>query len=262
MSFKERRQRDKLRNSLKKQTWKGFRGYPVATGKPSVLVRHGASSHERLVNIAIRLLNDIARIGGHLSTSIFVAVLAVAAPEASAETAWVPSSETACAIEGWAVDIDPKGLNVRAAPGKNAPVVGTLPPYVRGEHDVGVEVKIIGSRDGWLRITSAKDLPDLTELPPRKTYSGEGWVHDSRIRFAIQSGVGWQRPDNGSAQRIRRDGWLTNGGEITQVLACQDKWALVDYKLQEAQGRAWFRGICSNQVTTCEGVDPDHDPIR
>ena len=31
MSFKERRQRDKLRNSLRKLTRKGFRGYPVAT---------------------------------------------------------------------------------------------------------------------------------------------------------------------------------------------------------------------------------------
>lgn len=31
MSFKERRQRDKLRGSLKKLNRKGFRGYPIAT---------------------------------------------------------------------------------------------------------------------------------------------------------------------------------------------------------------------------------------
>jgi hypothetical protein len=60
-------------------------------------------------------------------------------------------------------------------------------------------------------------------------------------------------------------------GEITKIIACQDDWALVDYKItlrrtktggleelssteqKKSQGRAWFQGVCGSQETTCEG---------
>ena len=60
-------------------------------------------------------------------------------------------------------------------------------------------------------------------------------------------------------------------GSIEQVIACSGEWVLLDYSLkkrrnpqtlalkklspaeqQASQGRAWFRGVCANQETTCE----------
>jgi hypothetical protein len=47
--------------------------------------------------------------------------LAVAAPTGT-------SGAVACAISGWSNDTDAAGLNVRAAPRKDAPVIGRIPP--------------------------------------------------------------------------------------------------------------------------------------
>jgi hypothetical protein len=92
---------------------------------------------------------------------------------ASAQTAWVPLGKMTCKIEGWATDTDPKGLNVRAKPSTKARILGTLPPYVSKEN-FGIEINIIGSQRGWLRITNATDNPDRSLLPLRKPYSGTG----------------------------------------------------------------------------------------
>jgi hypothetical protein len=50
MSFKERRQRDKLRSSLRKQTRKGFRGYPVAT------ICHYGPDDRRATKVAVAIV--------------------------------------------------------------------------------------------------------------------------------------------------------------------------------------------------------------
>jgi hypothetical protein len=194
---------------------------------------------------------------------------------ASAQTAWVPLGKMTCKIEGWATDTDPKGLNVRAKPSTKARILGTLPPYVSKEN-FGIEINIIGSQRGWLRITNATDNPDRSLLPLRKPYSGTGWVHGSRVGFTVQSGIGYQRPDRKSPQLVNIfDDWLTDMGKITKVIACQNDWVLVDYQItlrrtktdglekltpteqKKSQGRAWFQGVCGSQETTCEGLTPD-----
>jgi hypothetical protein len=193
----------------------------------------------------------------------------------AAESVWVPTEETSCKFTGWAIDRDPRGINVRAAPSSRAAVRGTLPPYVRGpDRYFGVELDITGSHNGWLRIEAAKDDSERSGRPPRATYSGAGWVHGSRVMFAVQSGAGYARPDMTSQQLVNLgDDWLTDMGKIRLIVACNEEWALVEFEIERRRNpvtealedlsaaerkasrrRAWFRGICWSQETTCDGV--------
>jgi hypothetical protein len=237
-----------------------------------------------VVNVA----HDFAASMNWTATSFYALILlaiALAPTIAWAKKAWVPPGETKCHgfnFSGWSIDPDPKGLNVRAGPSIKAKILGTLPSYAfyGNERYVGPEFDIIGSKNGWLRIKNGRDYAALSyEFKPRKTYSGVGWIHGSRVRFAVQSGLGYQRPDKTSPQLLNiSNDWLTDMGAITKVLACQGKWVLLDYKIErkrtetgeldeyspaeqkKTRGRAWFLGVCPSQETTCDGVTPDTKP--
>ncbi|MBW9258200.1 MAG: hypothetical protein K1562_11320 [Candidatus Thiodiazotropha sp. (ex. Lucinisca nassula)] len=191
-----------------------------------------------------------------------------------AEEAWLPTTETECRIEGWSKETHQHGLPVHSAAGIDAQVVGSLPAYVINfdSHNFGIEFQIIGSRQGWLKIRGAKDDPDRSKLPLRATYSGIGWIPGESVEFMVQSDSGHLQPDAESPKLIDLKGdWLTSMGKIEQVIACSGEWVLLDYSLgkqrnlqslalkrlteaerQTTQGRAWFRGVCANQETTCE----------
>ncbi|MGD9170039.1 MAG: hypothetical protein PVI97_08265 [Candidatus Thiodiazotropha sp.] len=191
-----------------------------------------------------------------------------------AEEIWLPASETDCHIEGWSKDKSPKGLKVRGSGNFHAPVLGTLPAYINNydSYSFGVEFKIVGSHDGWIKITGAKDDPNRSNLPLRHTYAGTGWIPGESVDFRVQSGTGYVRPDAESTKLIElKSDWLTPMASIERVVACYKDWALLDYSfiwrrdkktmalekltLKEqlaSNGRAWFRGICANQETTCE----------
>ncbi|ODB87413.1 hypothetical protein A3193_00350 [Candidatus Thiodiazotropha endoloripes] len=191
-----------------------------------------------------------------------------------AEEAWVPTTETECRIEGWSKETHQHGLQVRSSAEMNAQVVGILPAYVINfdSHNFGIEFQIIGSDRGWLKIRGAKDDPNRSKLPIRATHPGIGWIPGEQVAFMVQSGSGHQRPDAESAKLLDLKGdWLTSMGKIVQVVACSGEWVLLDYSLGRArnpqtlalkrlteaerrasQGRAWFRGVCANQETSCE----------
>ncbi|MCG7871946.1 MAG: hypothetical protein JAZ11_07555 [Candidatus Thiodiazotropha lotti] len=186
----------------------------------------------------------------------------------------MPTTETECRIEGWSKETDQHGLQVHASAELDAQVVGTLPAYVINfdSHNFGIEFQIIGSQQDWLKIRGAKDDPNRSKLPLRATYPGIGWIPGKQVAFMVQSGSGHQHPDAGSPKLLDLKGdWLTSMGRVEQVIACSGEWALLDYSLgkqrnpqtlalkrlteterQTTQGRAWFRGICANQETTCE----------
>lgn len=191
-----------------------------------------------------------------------------------AEEAWLPASETDCRLEGWSKDTHQDGLEVRSSATAHAEVLGTLPAYVKNfsSHNFGIEFQIIGSHNGWMKITGAKDDPNRSNLPLRSTYSGTGWIPGDRVDFIVQSGSGYLLPDAASRKALDLHGdWLTSMGDIELIVACDGEWVLLDYSLKKrrnqqtlslrklsideqkaSKGRAWFRGICANQETTCE----------
>jgi hypothetical protein len=200
--------------------------------------------------------------------------LGLAGEAGEAGEAWEPTTETNCKIEGWSKDTNQHGLQVRSSAGENAMVVGTLPRYVINfdSHNFGIEFHIIGSHQGWLKIRDAKDDPYRSNQPLRATFSGIGWIPGKSVDFIVQSGSGHLRPDAESQKLLDlKDDWLTSMGEIERVIACSGEWVLLDYSLdkrrnhqthaltsltkeeqQASQNRAWFRGVCANQETTCE----------
>ena len=191
-----------------------------------------------------------------------------------AEDLWLPDAETECRLEGWSKSTDQHGQHVRSSAGAHSEVVGNLPPYVFNfdSYNYGVEFQIIGSHLGWIKIAEAKDDPRRSNLPLRPTYSGVGWIPGESVDFAVQSGSGHLRPDAQSSKAIDLKGdWLTSMGSVNQVVACSGEWVLLDYSLKRqrnqqtlklqklteeerrsSRGRAWFRGVCANQETTCE----------
>lgn len=208
------------------------------------------------------------------------AVIALAAFSSAfaQEQVYVPEDETECDLAGWSVDADPAGLNVRADPSTEARVIGTLPPYVERQDDAPLiaDFSITGSSAGWLRIEGARDYPRDNSAPPRPTYAGSGWVAGSFVRFAVQSSVGFMRPDAGSDVVVDLGiHWLADVGTIRRVVACSGEWALIEFALlyhlepnfnlipvspkdPEARvQRAWFRGICPILETTCDELSPD-----
>lgn len=101
----------------------------------------------------------------------------------------------ACAVEGWSVDRDRRGLNVRAGPSVTAAVLGRLPAFVVSDDgDYGPAFRIVEARGGWLRIRDANDAWRPSDLPRRPTFAGTGWVAGSAVRVAVQSGVGRAAP--------------------------------------------------------------------
>jgi len=223
------------------------------------------------------MTHHVCRQSVRITIWLFLGLCAIA-PAFAQESAWVPSVETTCQIEGWSIDTDPKGTNVRAAPSVKARVVGKLPAYVvrHDTYSFGIEFQIIGSHNGWLKITGAKDDPNRSGKPLRRTYAGTGWIAGNLVRFGVQSGLGYAKPDAGSARLLdlgSGDWLISDRGEIERVVACQGKWALLDYRLiqqrdarshlvplraaERKRGRAWFRGICNSQDTTCDMANPD-----
>jgi hypothetical protein len=218
---------------------------------------------------------DIKISSGAVTKLVLALLVSLLLPiSGQAEEVWKPPSETDCHIEGWSKDRNPKGLKVRDSASFHGPVLGTLPTYVNNydSYSFGVEFKIVGSHNGWIKITGAKDDPNRSNQPLRPTYAGTGWVPGESVDFRVQSGTGYVRPDAESTKLIelKRD-WLTPMASIERVVACYKEWALLDYSFirrrnkktmalekltlkeqQASNGRAWFRGICANQETTCE----------
>lgn len=200
------------------------------------------------------------------------AVGSTAAADARRGEVEIPAAQTACTLEGWAVDRDPRGLNVRAAPSAQARVLGTLPPLSVSEDrpDFGVPFRITASRDGWLRIEGAKDDPSRSGGAARATYAGSGWISGGFVRFKVQSAHGHRAPDAASERIVDLgDDALTDLARLTRVVACSGDWALVEFVPEKRRDpatqalldatdrsprRAWFRGTCANQETSCDSV--------
>jgi hypothetical protein len=190
-----------------------------------------------------------------------------AAPKVAA---WVPPGPTACSFSGWTANEKP-AIPVRASPSAQAEAVGSL-PTTRGDGpdpDIdyySVTFDVTEARDGWLKIKNASDaMTGNEESRPRPVYQGEGWIEATDAKVGIQSARGYARPDAGSERLVDLGSdWLTERAALRGIVACQGEWLLLDYEMRQSekwellapndrtQGRAWFRGICTSEETTCD----------
>lgn len=197
---------------------------------------------------------------------------------ARAETVWTPDGATQCNAGAWTNNDWPGPIPVHAAPSLIAPILGHLPTTDRGDdpvHDYSIGFTITGTVPGWLRIAQAGDR-DMTDhgIKAREVPSGEGWIPDDAARFGLQSGLGHARPDPRSPRLVdRQDAWVTEFARIDRVLGCNGRWILIEASMRQEglpteeptalpperqqRFRAWFRGHCPIEETTCDMASVD-----
>ena len=167
--------------------------------------------------------------------------------------------EDTCAFEGWVIDEDPAGLNVRAAPSAKARIVGKLPPMSWDPHlerKMGAGVKVLESRNGWFRIGD----PDWSRNLGGDPNGPKGWIHGRYLDFAIQTDKAFTEPDPGSptVATAWRD---TDGGHqigYRHPHECRGEWVRLLVKGHDGREKlGWLRGTCAIQETTCDGVAGD-----
>ncbi|WP_238890970.1 hypothetical protein [Achromobacter insuavis] len=210
-----------------------------------------------------------------LTASIAIlALFAAPAVMAANPQAEAPAGATSCAFGAWA-NYEKPSITVRDAPSANAKALGQIPTKpVAGEpeYSYSVTFDVKQAQDGWLKIANASDAYNEEEFPdraPRKVYKGEGWIRADEARIGIQSARGYLKPDAASQRLVDLGSdWLTEMGRIQGIRACHEAWVLLDYlvdrkrsptdeiveraKGEQLAGRAWFRGLCDVQETTCD----------
>lgn len=153
-------------------------------------------------------------------------------------SAFLPEGASACEVSVYAIDPDPKGINVRANPNKNAAVLQIIP------HDPdGTVVVLAASYGDWVLIHTAEGMN--SDIP----LLGKGWVYAPllAVRAGPPSGKKarlFSRPDPGSSV-IK-----TIAGESEVRLAgCSAAWVQVI----SGTHKGWLApgDYCGNPVTTC-----------
>lgn len=154
-----------------------------------------------------------------------------------------------CALSAWSNDTDPRGLNIRAAPGSDAPVIGRIP--------VSGEMTITGFKAGWFRIDSA-GLQDYDTGVTTAAFTGEGWVSGRRLGLLLNDADLHSAPAEASPIVAHLNGETRDGGLagsdsfiVTRLLACQGDWVEVTGTFLDVPLSGWSIRTCANQVTTC-----------
>lgn len=199
--------------------------------------------------------------------------------QSASAQAVVPEEATTCAFSAWTSNKKPF-IEVRGEPSDAAKIVGQIPTVsdaAEAQYAYSIYFDVKEARDGWLKIANASDAynKESDDYVPREIYEGEGWIRSDEATIGIQSARGFLKPETES-ERLLDIGsdWLTEMGQINNILACREDWLLLDYTLlrkrlpseqlvelssgEQSIGRAWFRGLCSNAETTCDmkSVDP------
>jgi hypothetical protein len=173
-----------------------------------------------------------------------IGVVSLAVPAIGATPVEMPAGMTRCDFSAWSQDSTPQGLNVRAGPRANAPVIARL---VEQKQATGsfVEFEVIGVSNGWFLIDHASH-GDYGDPPPRvPVYAGQGWVSGSLVGGQLLAGKLYDAPSDSARSRLY--GKDTDAVQVKRVLDCTGEWVKVEADI----GTGWVHGLCSNQATTC-----------
>lgn len=153
-----------------------------------------------------------------------------------------------CSVPAYASP-DRKPVKVYSAPHRSADALGYLP--VSKDEDgnrKGAYVTIISMQRDWALVADTVSW-DISERGPN------GWVEARHLRFTLQTNHGFASPNPESTILITTD-WLMPS-RIRKLEDCYREWVFVTVKSVGKARKAWFRGACANQETTCDGVTGD-----
>lgn len=186
----------------------------------------------------------------------------------------LPAGVTECSFGALIDDPDPSGLEVRAAPDRNAAVLGRVLPttYLEKVTRVRTEVTVIGFRKGWFLVEAG---PYMAANEPshgqNKPYIGRGWVAGDKLTAELLRDMLKQGPSETSANVVNLRVEDSNGQisdaqtvKMRRILACSGDWVhveigllkgmkpLVKTAVQNGAVRGWSNGTCIQELTTCD----------
>lgn len=210
------------------------------------------------------------------AAAIALTMHADALAEGVATIAAAPKGTRPCSIEAWTNNAGGEDIEVREAPRTEAQIIGRLPVTGSGADTAySVRFAVTAFEAGWMKVDGASDR--YNDAGARPVFAKQGWIVADAVRFQIQSARGFAEPDAGKARIVDLgDDWATDLGRIGRVLACDGEWALVDLvverrrdgrgrllelaELDRTRHRAWFRGLCGVEETTCDMKSVDQNP--
>ncbi len=173
-------------------------------------------------------------------------VVVVAGNGSAAQAASKP-----CTIKAYSTDPDPNGQNIRASASGKAKIVGQLPPLVNEDGiKFGPYFDILQVSGDWAQVTNAQSWNGGTQSTTR------GWISTKFIRFYLQTEVGFAGPSN-TTKPIWNKGGSLLADSFNRLIGCSGEYAQVTPTGKGAPKKAWARGVCDVQETSCDGLAGD-----
>ena len=144
----------------------------------------------------------------------------------------------ACDVEAYVLDTDPKGLNVRDAPGVGGRVVAVIPL----DEDGTIVHLVASSPNGWVQLDHAETIGGTVVLNRKGWVSGNMLATESR-GYGSKSVKLFARP------RARKVAGTMPPETEARVAGCEANWISVKYK--SLTGWLQPEDQCPNPVTTC-----------
>jgi len=148
------------------------------------------------------------------------------------------AAETVCNVTVNVTDPDPKGLNVRAAPGGK--VIATLVDKADW-----IELHVAGQSGDWYAIDRANQVDNNRMGDDIVMWKGRGYVHKSTVGLSgLQQGTTIYFDHDVKSRAVVMS---ADGDQATTLLVCWNDF----YKVKIEKGVGWTRGVCTNENTTC-----------
>ena len=143
-----------------------------------------------------------------------------------------------CSITVDVTDTDPKGLNVRAAPGGK--IIATLVDKADW-----IELHVVGQSGDWFAIDRANQVDNNSMGEDIVIWRGHGYVHKSTIGLSgLQQGATIYADHDVKSRVLVKN---AAGDQKVTLLGC---WGAF-YQVHVAKGTGWTREVCTNENTTC-----------
>jgi uncharacterized protein YgiM (DUF1202 family) len=167
-----------------------------------------------------------------------LAALAALSPAREASTRTAATTAAACNVEAYVVDKDPKGLNVRDAPGVEGKVVAVIPL----DEDGTIVRLVASSPNGWVQIDRAENVGGTV------VFDRKGWVSGNMLGTETR-GYGTKGVKlRGDGKPGKVLGTIPPETEV-RVAGCAGERVRVKYK--SLNGWLEREDQCPNPVTLC-----------